>query len=198
MAHTDSCMITDSRGAPLSRGVLESAPSENIWNVRVLDGGAARVLEHNVIQLIGMDDGLPGMTGSIIDSRGPDVLVVERIGDLDREARQNLRVPVSFRSFLYPVSCAWRGRRPIVSQDLSCGGIAFRCDPPPEVGEIVELAVPITMYPLLLRARILRRIAAPAGGGLVVSAAFVGMVREEEALVREAVFSQQIRNRTAG
>lgn len=199
MTHnSEPCMIADSQGTPLSRGVLESVPAENTWNVRVLDGGMALVLEHNVVQLIGMNDDLPGMIGSIVDTRGEDVLVVERIDDLGLKARQNLRVPVVFHSFLYPVSGSWQGRRPIVSQDLSCGGIAFRCSPTPEVGEIVELAIPITIYPLLLKARVIRRVLSPSDGETIVSAAFVKMIRDEETLVRKAVFSQQIRNRSAG
>lgn len=198
MALNYPCMITDSRNTPLSRGILESAPSENVWHVRVLDGGIGHVLEHNVIQLIGMADDLPGMKGSIIDSRGNDVLVVERISPLGIEARQNLRVPVCFDSFLYPVSGSWQGRRAIVSHDLSCGGIAFVCTPPPEMGEIVELAIPIMTYPLLLKAKVIRHTPSQSGGHTIVSAEFVGMIHDEEVLVREAVFSQQIRNRVAG
>lgn len=122
-------MITDSRSNPLSRGILENSPSEGIWYVRVLDGGMARVREHKIVQLIGMADELPGMTGSIVGSHGDDVLIVEHIRSLGIEARQNLRVPVRFDSFLYPVSGSWKGRRAIVSQDLSCGGIAFFLQP---------------------------------------------------------------------
>ena len=144
MAQTYPCMITDSRNNPLSRGILENAPSEGIWYVRVLDGGMEQVRGHKIVQLIGMADELPGMTGSIVGSRGSDVLIVEHIRSLGIEARQNLRVPVRFESFLYPVSGSWKGRRSIVSQDLSCGGIAFFCSPPPEIGETVELVVPIT------------------------------------------------------
>lgn len=189
-------MITDSRSNPLSRGILENSPSEGIWYVRVLDGGMARVREHKIVQLIGMADELPGMTGSIVGSHGDDVLIVEHIRSLGIEARQNLRVPVRFDSFLYPVSGSWKGRRAIVSQDLSCGGIAFFCSPP-EVGELVELVVPITAHPLLLKAKIIRRnLTHPSGP--VMSAEFTGMIHDEEVLVREAVFSQQIRNRAAG
>jgi len=197
MAPTYPCMITDSRSNPLSRGILENSPSEGIWYVRVLDGGMARVREHKIVQLIGMADELPGMTGSIVGSHGDDVLIVEHIRSLGIEARQNLRVPVRFDSFLYPVSGSWKGRRAIVSQDLSCGGIAFFCSPPPEVGELVELVVPITAHPLLLKAKIIRRnLTHPSGP--VMSAEFTGMIHDEEVLVREAVFSQQIRNRAAG
>lgn len=197
MAQTYPCIIADSRSIPLSRGILESARSEGVWHVRVLDGGIDRVQKHRIVQLIGTADELSGMVGRIIGSDGDAMLTVERVRTLGTDARQNLRIPVRFDSFVYPVSGAWKGRRPIVSQDLSCGGIAFFCSPPLEMGEIFEVVVPITAEPLILKAKICRRILTHPAAPLL-SAGFVNMIHDEEVLMREAVFSQQIRNRDEG
>ena len=94
-------------------------------------------------------------------------------------------------SFLYPISGAWQGRRKILSHDLSCGGIAFFTNQPLEKGEIVEVVIPVTSQPLLVRAHILRR-RTSLEGTLLYAAAFDRLTPGEEAMIREAVFSLQI------
>ena len=88
------------------------------------------------------------------------------------------------------------GRILLLRQDLLCGGIAFFCDFPLQLGEVAEVVVPITAQPLILRAKILRR--RPSNSAVpLYSAKFVDMIHDQEVLVREAVFSQQIANRDA-
>ena len=189
-------MIADSQNEPLCRAVLESPPTAAVWRLRVLDGGLSRVLEHEIVNLISTGENAPDMTGRILSSSGEDILEAEPVDLLGEALRQNLRVPVRFDSFLYPVSGAWTGRAPIVCHDLSCGGAAFFCGFPLQLGEIVELVVPITVQPLILRAKILRR--RPSNSDIpLYSAKFVDMIHDQEVLVREAVFSQQIANRAA-
>lgn len=189
-------MIADEQNEPLSRAVLESPPSSPVWSLTVLDGGQRQVLEHSTIHLISMTAQAPDMTGRILSFEEDGSIEVEPLDLLGASMRQNLRVPVRFESFLYPVSGAWRGRVPVVCHDLSCGGVAFYCDYPLAVGEIAELVVPITAQPLLLYAQILRRRPSNASAPLY-SAKFIDLIHDEEVLVREAVFSQQIANRDA-
>ena len=77
-------------------------------------------------------------------------------------------------------------------QDLSCGGLAFFCPRPLEVGERVQVVVPVTAQPLLLDMEILRCSTGP-GEECLYAAKFVSLLREEESMVREAVFSLQLR-----
>ena len=189
-------MIADSQNEPLCRAVLESPPDAAVWRLRVLDGGLSRVLEHEVVNLISTGENAPDMTGRILSSNREDILEVEPADLLGEALRQNLRVPVRFDSFLSPVSGTWTGRVPVVCHDLSCGGIAFFCDFPLQLGEVAEVVVPITAQPLILRAKILRR--RPSNSVVpLYSAKFVDMIHDQEVLVREAVFSQQIANRDA-
>ena len=98
--------------------------------------------------------------GRIVRHDGNQVWV-EAIRELDGTVRENLRMPVRFESFLYPVSGSWKGRRPIVSRDLSCGGVAFYCKQRLEEGEIAQIVVPVTSQPLLLDLKILRQRPSP-------------------------------------
>lgn len=189
-------LISDSRNEPLARAVLEVPPDSKVWRIRVLDQDLPEVLEHEIINLIPMNPASPAMTGRILSMDGTDTLTLEPVDLLGEDVRQNLRVPVRFDSFIYPISGDWSGRLPIISHDLSCGGIAFYCNFPLRIAEMVELIVPITTQPVILRARILRQ--RPSNSNITLfSAKFVDMIHDEEVLVREAVFSQQIRNQFA-
>ena len=131
---------------------------------QALHGGVCRMeLEHEedaeklvpgeLFQLMGIRDGISPRSASC-GARG--VGGVEMVRMLDAGIRQNLRIPVRFESFLYPISGSWKGRAAIVSRDLSCGGIAFLSEKQLKVGEICEIVIPVTTEPLVLKLKILR------------------------------------------
>lgn len=186
-------IITDSQDIPVARALLESEPNADVWQIRVLDGGVAAVLEHEIIQLISLDASAPAKAGRILRHRN-DILMLEPVTALGEEVRQNLRVAASFKSFIYPVTGTWQGRIPVTVHDLSCGGIAFFCDTPLEKGEIVEIVVSLVEPPLLIHTAIIRP--RPSNSPVQLYAAkFVDTVDSEEAAIREAVFSHQIQTR---
>lgn len=193
MAYRFRYMISDSRNEPLCRAILETLPDAKIWRIQVLDDGMERILEHEIVNLIAMNEDNPDMTGRILGRHGPDTLTLEPVNLLDDNVRQNLRVPVRFDSFIYPISGTWTGRLPIISHDLSCGGLAFFCNFQLRIAEVVEVVIPITSQPVLLHARILRL--RPSNSNVALySTKFVDLIQDQEVLVREAVFSQQIHN----
>lgn len=195
-AYQSRYMIADSQNEPLARAILETPPNNPVWQIRVLDHDLEQVLDHEIINLIPMNLDAPSMTGRILSSDRVDLLTLEPVDSLGDHVRQNLRVPVRFDSFIYPISGNWKGRLPIISHDLSCGGIAFFCNFQLRIAEVVELVVPITSQPLILKTQILRL--RPAYSNIpLYSAKFVDMIHDEEVLVRESVFSQQIQNQAA-
>lgn len=189
-------LILDSRDEPLARGQLKSAPRDEIWQVLVLDGKVAEVMEHEEIQLVPMQDGLLPLRGRILRGRY-DNIVVKRTQTLDVEKRQNLRMPTSFHSFIYPPEGGmWLGRWDIRAKDLSCGGIAFFCLGALSVGERVEVVVPITSQPVLLQGQVLRIRPNEEDGTCLYAAKFLDLCNDEEMLVREAVFNVQLSRRS--
>lgn len=118
------------------------------------------------------------------------MLWVEAVRDLGSKVRENLRIPVSFQSFIY----LEKGRLPIESYDLSCGGIAFFCDGQLKEGQQMEVVIPVTSQPLVLRMKILRQRPSPRPQPLY-AAEFLDLLREEENMVREAVFSIQLQRK---
>ena len=90
----------------------------------------------------------------------------------------------------------WKGRRNIVSNDLSCGGVAFFTDHSLQVGEQLELVIPVTSQPLVVRCQVLRmRPTEDAAVPIMYAAKFVELCNDEETLLRESVFNLQLRGR---
>ncbi|MCI8423659.1 MAG: PilZ domain-containing protein [Lawsonibacter sp.] len=190
-------LLLDSRNTPLANAVLLTLPHIPECRFRVLDDKVSVVMEHESVRMVPMDKASPVLLGRILGCRG-DEIRMEKLQRLDSELRQNLRMPTHFQSFIYPimpgVTSNWRGRRAIEANDLSCGGIAFFCDRELKKGERVEVVIPITTAPLVLRCKVLRKRPSNRSESLY-AAEFVDMCNDEEKLVREAVFSIQVRGR---
>ena len=101
-----------------------------------------------------------------------------------------------FKSLVYPVTGHWRGRREIESNDLSAGGIAFFTDHSLQIGEQLEVVIPVTSQPLVMRCQVLRIRPTPeAAVPIMYAAKFVDLCDDEETLLRESVFNLQLRGR---
>jgi len=191
--YSNRYMIYDSQNELLACAVLKTPPDSVVWRFQVLGSDLNKVLEHEIVNLIATDSDGPDMTGRILSSDHVSSVEVEPVDLLGESLRQNLRVPVRFDSFIYPVSGSWTGRVPIICHDLSCGGMAFFCNFQLRIAEIAEVVIPITSQPVILRAMILRL--RPSNSNIpLYSAKFVDMIHDEEVIVREAVFSQQLTN----
>lgn len=185
-------LILDSRGNAVAHGTSQENPTGKTWCLQVEDGDIDRVMSHTYVSLVGNAENVPGLEGRIVRRDG-NRIYLEPIRSLDEDVRRNLRIPVRFVSYLYPVSGSWKGRVPIVSKDLSCGGLAFYCPRMLETGETVQVVIPVTTQPLVLPLQILRSQSCP-DGETFYAGRFVGLVREEENMVREAVFGLQLHN----
>ena len=170
-------LILDSQGAPLANAVLESPLNAEMLQLRVLNDKIEAVAEHRELQLIGIDDGSP----------------VQPTAALGPAARENLRILTDFESVMYPVSGYWAGQRAFKAKDLSCGGIAFWSTILLEDREIVEMVLPVTDSPLLIKTQVLRTLPDETSRLPLYAAKFVDLIHDEEALIRKAVFSIQIR-----
>lgn len=184
-------LILDSQSVPLANAVLESPPNSEVLQICVLGGKEEAVAAHREIQLIGMDDSTPNRVGVIIRQRG-EKLVIQPTAALGPNARENLRILTSFDSVMYPVTGCWRGQKTLKAKDLSCGGIAFYSGIPLEDREIVEMVLPVTDSPVVVRAQMIRQLKDESSQLPLYAAKFVDLIQDEEALIRKAVFSIQI------
>ena len=185
-------LILDSQSVPLANAVLESPANSEVLQIRVLNDKVEAVAAHREIQLIGLDDSSPNRVGLIVRQRG-DQMVIQPTAALGPAARENLRILTDFESVMYPVSGRWRGQRPFKAKDLSCGGIAFYSSILLEDREIVEMVLPVTDAPLIVKTQVLRQLEDEEHPDRPLYATkFVDLIQDEEALIRKAVFSIQI------
>jgi len=184
-------LILDSSGTPLANAVLESPPNSEVLQIRVLNGKEELVAAHRNIQLIGLDDNSPNKAGMIIRQR-EDQMIIQPTAILGAEARENLRILTSFESVMYPVSGRWKGQKSFRAKDLSCGGISFYSSIFLVDREVVELVLPVTDSPLIVKAQILRALPNKETPEPLYASKFIDLIHDEEALIRKAVFSIQI------
>ena len=184
-------LILDSQGTPLANAVLESPTKAEILQIRVLNDKVEAVAAHREIQLIGIDNGTPDRVGVIVRQRD-DKMVIQPTAALGPNARENLRIFTDFESVMYPVTGRWKGQRVLKAKDLSCGGVAFYTTAPLVHREIVELVLPVTDHPLVVKTQVIREVK-EEGSPPLYAAKFVDLIQDEEALIRKAVFSIQIR-----
>jgi len=198
-------MLLDRNNIPLARAWLHSRADADIWQIQIQADKIDQVLapeagknpsEPKVVSLVGMFGDAPALLGRIVRHSG-DTIVVEKLRMQGHEqVRENLRVPVSFNSFLYPLDGGWKGRRACQANDLSSGGISFFCGGNLARGEHVEVVIPVTSSPVILPCRILAQRTSQKAGMQFYAAQFTGICHDEETIVREAVFSLQIRQHT--
>ena len=184
-------LILDSQGTPLANAVLESPLNAEVLQIRILNNKEEAVAAHREIQLIGLDDSSPNRVGVIVRQRG-DQMVIQPTAALGPAARENLRILTDFESVMYPVSGRWRGQRPFRAKDLSCGGIAFYSSVLLEDREIVEMVLPVTDSPVIVKTQVLRALPDDTVQDPLYASKFVDLIQDEEALIRKAVFSIQI------
>lgn len=190
------CFLLDEHEKTVGRGMLLDPPSSRFLRVRLLEESAGATLYRQEVHLVGMNDGAESLLCRVLEQRG-SLVSLERIRVVGGNLRQNLRIPVRFRTPIYPLTGPWQAQRWVESKDLSCGGVAFHVDTAMEVGEQLEIVIPITKEPLVLACQILRTWQ-ELPGKTSHAAKFYDLCHDEESMVRQAVFSTQIRQHTGG
>ena len=175
-------LILNREGIPLAQAVLESPPGAEVVQMRLLqEDDNTDYIKVGEVQL---------KRGVVTMQRGPRLVI--RPGEvLGAQARENLRIQTDFESVMYPVSGFWKGQRPIQGHDLSCGGLAFHTERALKSNEVVQVVLPVTDSPLLLKLRILRELPTEKPWPLYAGR-FVDLCLDEEVMIRKAVFSIQV------
>ena len=189
---TKKYLLLTGDGQLIAKALLEGKKDDTL-QLKLLEGKNEEVSRHKIIELVSNDAEELPLQCCLLHCDGVR-LVLKRIQTLNAELRRNLRIPIDFESYLYPVSGGWRGRKKLRSVDLSCGGIAFYADNGLETGETVELVIPRTTFPILVRISILRKERLSEEHSFYAGK-FLQLQQEEERMIREAVFSIQLKNR---
>lgn len=184
------CLLLDSGNKALAEGIMQSPLSGDTLLIQVLGDKEDLVAEHEILHIITDGAGDASLRCRLLQQRG-ERIQLEKLEELAPGFRRNLRVPVQFNSFIYPVTGKWKGRHEIRSIDLSCGGIGFFANCRLEIGEVLEVVIPMTEQPVIVRCEILRS-EELRNDRVMYAAKFVNMCNDEEFMVRKAVFAIQL------
>jgi len=187
------CLVMDSMSKVLAKGAFESASGPWSLRVRVTEGSVKAVLHANKVQIVPNDEKTTPRLARVVDCSDDGVVAFETLRELTgAEVRTNLRMPVYFAGYIYPLSGPSKVRVPYRANDLSCGGISFFCDSYFSPGDVMEIVIPVTRTaPLLLQCQVLRERAGGQGQSLY-ACKFLDIIDEQESMVREAVFNAQL------
>ncbi len=186
-------LILTERDEILAKGLLDGLGAEDTMRLKIIDGSSEVVQQEEIVHLIGNEYNDKPLQCRVV--RGDEERVVVKVlMTMDPELRRNLRIPVEFESFLYPISGKWKGRKRLRSIDLSCGGLAFYAPDDLQIRERVQVVIPKTTYPLILQMQIIRKEVC-SDHTAYYAAKFINLELQEEHMVREAVFSIQLENR---
>ena len=187
-------LISDKEGEALGMGRLVTPPGAPEIRLEVMDNKIDEIEEYEELVLTGMGGSEPGMICRLLRCRG-ETAVLKKTGELPQDARRNLRVPLKYATFLYPLDSSWHGRAEARLLDLSCGGVAFFSRKSLEIGQRAEIVIPALEAPMVLQMIILRKKEPEEGAEESFHAAkFIDLCEDEEVLVRESVFSIQLEN----
>ncbi len=192
-AQKNICVLLDSAtSSVLARGTMDGPPEGLNVQVNIIEGNAQAVINAEHVQIVPADEAQPPRLGHVIHRQG-NLLVLEPLRVLTGEkVRENLRMPVDFSTFVYPTD-GRKGRFRAQANDLSCGGFSFYCDDVFQVGDTVEIVIPITrVAPLLLRCQVLRK-NLETDGSFFYAVKHLNLLSEQESMIREAVFSVQLK-----
>lgn len=106
--------------------------------------------------------------------------------------RRHLRIPIMLRTYLYPLS-GDSTRLPVITHDVSCGGISLYTSRPLTTGFCFEIAIPFSSPPLLLNAQVIRVISEEQQ---LYACAFSDLLPQEEALLQEGIFEYDLHHKT--
>lgn len=130
--------------------------------------------------------------GKIQHMRGDrlDFLAEEHI---DSRLRRHLRIPLSFRTYLYPFY-GQGTRLPVISKDISCGGIALHCVSNLKLNSKFEIALPCTDPPIIVKVSVARVINAEKN---LYACQFIDLLPQEEAMIQESIFDYDLHHHSA-
>lgn len=182
-------LLLDSNSRLLARGTRKALPGSDNLIISLLEGDTQRLEESGIIQAVPQGKDHSVQMVRVLDCWNGTV-TLEPMREMGSAVRRNFRIPVAFESFVYPKG--FHGRAPIVSVDLSCGGVAFFAAYAFAVGDHFEVVVPMTSEgPLIVNAEILR-VHLESDGRNLYACKFIDLIDDEETLLREAVFSIQL------
>lgn len=184
-------MLFDPAYTLVDQAVLESKRGDCVAVLHPVGENIKEAMQMHIVLFSWAEDPSLIYRGEVV-SRRAGRLYLENVTRMEPETGHHLRVRMEFHSKLLRMQEGRMTRSPIVSFDLSAGGIAFFSPAELEIGEECEIVIPVTSVMMVVRMRILRA-EVVTGQKWKYSACFLDLSNEEETMIRQAIFSEQWR-----
>ncbi len=184
-------MLFDPAYTLVDQAVLESKRGDCIAVLHPVGENVKEAMQMHIVLFSWAEDPNIVYRGEVSSRRGGR-LYLENVTRMEPDTGHHLRVRMEFHSKLLYMRGGKVFPSPIVSFDMSAGGIAFFSPAELEVDEECEVVIPITSVMLVVRMCILHGEVA-TGQKWKYSACFLDLSNEEEAMIRQAIFSEQWR-----
>lgn len=184
-------MLFDPAYTLVDQAVLESKRGDCVAVLHPVGENVREAMQMHIVLFSWAEDPNIIYRGEVY-SRRNGRLYLEKVTRMQPDTGHHLRVRMEFHSKLLCVREGRVFRSPIVSFDLSAGGIAFFSPAELEIGEECEVVIPVTSIMLVIKMQILR-MEVTTGNKWKYAACFLDLSNEEESMIRQAIFSEQWR-----
>ncbi len=136
--------------------------------------------------------------GHILSISG-NTVTINKVVNISAQMRSELKVKIRFETHLTKITMLGEVENqmsiPVVSRDISCGGICFLAKTDLDTQSTYEIVIPITSEPILADLKVVRKEFVPEENIFIYGAKFIDFNINGERMLREAVFKLQMRYR---
>lgn len=205
-------LVLGSHDKPLAHCRLTKEEESGRRTFTFLEPCASDLTQYDLVQIISLNAEVFTAWAGRVEEQRKHQFIFHPTTVANEGLRRNLRVNLRFTTYLYPLHpiCprampipsgsarnANRGARiPVLTYDISCGGIALFAARKLAVGDTYSIVIPLIRTPLVLPIRILRtkQVTIHELTHILYACEFYDLLPQEEALLRETIFDYQLKH----
>ena len=189
-------LILSENDMVLCEAVLEKSGADKM--VMKVKDSAKSLKDLAMVKLHKMQSYAETYQGHILSISG-NTVTINKVVNISAQMRSELKVKIRFETHLTKITMLGEVENqmsiPVVSRDISCGGICFLAKTDLDTQSTYEIVIPITSEPILADLKVVRKEFVPEENIFIYGAKFIDFNINGERMLREAVFKLQMRYR---
>mgnify|MGYP001623098042 CR=1 FL=1 len=189
-------LILSENDMVLCEAVLEKSSADTV--VMKVKDSVKSLKDLEIVKFHKMQSYAETYQGHILDISGLTV-TINKVVNVSAQMRSELKVKIRFETQKKKITMLGEVENqtsvPVVSRDISCGGICFLTKTDLDTESTYEIVIPITSEPILADLKIVRKEFIPEENMFIYGSKFIDFNVNGERMLREAVFKLQMRYR---
>lgn len=202
-------LVLDPNNKPLAHCRLAQEWDTGRRLFTLLEPCATNLTQYDLLHIISLNAEVFTAWAGRVEEQRKEQFTFQPTAVADENLRRNLRVDLRFTTYLYSLQPTLQhslqpirpramppARIPVLTYDISCGGIALFAARRLAVGDIYSIVIPLIRTPLMLPIRILRtkQVTIHEMIHTLYACEFYDLLPQEEALLRETIFDYQLKH----